>query len=76
MERSNRKPTINNFLLLYYTKQMGLILLWICLVLVTKDTKLWLEHLTHLVAPSIPLFCSNSIFGVICDLFLNLRTAT
>ena len=48
-------------LLLYYTKQMGLILLWICLVLVTKDTKLWLEHLTHLAAPSIQLFCSYSI---------------
>ena len=42
-------------------KQMGLMLLWICLVLVTKDTKLWLEHLTHLAVPSIQLFCSYSI---------------
>ena len=60
----------------YHIKQMFSMLSWVCLLIDDRSCKKVVRtSVVHPDVPCVPLFCSNHITDITCDLFMNRRTA-
>ena len=60
----------------YHIKQMFSMLSWVCSLIDHRSCqKMVRTSVTHPDVPCMPLFCSNHITDITCDLFMNRCTA-